>query len=355
MTTSVSLAPPPILQFFNNINQFNAGGSILTQVGGSNYPTYQDPLGNTPLPNPIPLNSRGEVSNASGVSCQLFLQQGVTYTFTIYDANGNQIDQPQYVTAPEPSISSLASIASGTVGSVRKGSMSVTAASATATFTADEIIVAAAVGGAATKLANFSQSINLATVGAGGMDSGTAPINGFVCIYAATNPISGAVTAFACNVTTSSGSVYSGVNAPAGFTETALVSVWPTNGSGQFVIGDQFDRVVCPTRNTVLSSATLVQATTSLSIASAVPPNATSVFGSVRFTGVTGTGSLQTTISSNNGFLGYQVVLGYSVATPMGSNFANVPLVTPQTIYYGTNNTGVSAATTNIDVTGYTF
>ena len=93
MTTAVSLAPTPILQFFNNAGQFNAGGSILTQVGGVNYPTYQDSAGTIPLPNPIPLNSRGEVSNAAGVSCQLFLAAGVVYTFTMYDASGNQIDQ----------------------------------------------------------------------------------------------------------------------------------------------------------------------------------------------------------------------------------------------------------------------
>lgn len=97
MAASVFLAPNPILQFFNNAGQPNAGGSILTQVGGVNYPTYQDSGGTTPLPNPIPLNSRGEISNTSGISCQLFLVAGVTYVFTQYDAKGNQINQASYV------------------------------------------------------------------------------------------------------------------------------------------------------------------------------------------------------------------------------------------------------------------
>lgn len=97
MSTNVFLAPPPILQFFNNAGQPNAGGSVLTQVGGVNYPTYQDSGGNTALPNPIPLNSRGEISNTSGISCQLFLVAGVTYVFTQYDANGNQINQATWV------------------------------------------------------------------------------------------------------------------------------------------------------------------------------------------------------------------------------------------------------------------
>lgn len=99
MTTPVSLSNPPILQFFNNLGQPNAGGYILTQVGGVNYATYQDSVGTTPLPNPIPLNSRGEISNAAGASCQLFLQTGVAYTFTLYDPLGNIINVSNYVVA----------------------------------------------------------------------------------------------------------------------------------------------------------------------------------------------------------------------------------------------------------------
>lgn len=88
---SVAIAESPILSFLNNAGQLNAGGTLLTQVGGVNYPAYQDAAGATALPNPIPLNSRGEVSNSSGVSCQLFLQAGIVYTLTLFDANGNQL------------------------------------------------------------------------------------------------------------------------------------------------------------------------------------------------------------------------------------------------------------------------
>src|SRR5579872_4179473 len=96
MTTGVA-CPVPILQFLNNAGQPNVGGSVLTQVGGVNYATYQDVGLTTPLPNPIPLNSRGEVSNAAGASCQCFLQPNTVYQFTIYDANGNVLDTPNYV------------------------------------------------------------------------------------------------------------------------------------------------------------------------------------------------------------------------------------------------------------------
>ena len=100
MTTAVAIAPTPILQFFDNRGVPCAGGTVLTQVGGVNYATYQDSAGATPLPNPVPLNNRGEVSNTSGASCQMFLAIGVTYTFTLYDSGGNQINQAAYVSSP---------------------------------------------------------------------------------------------------------------------------------------------------------------------------------------------------------------------------------------------------------------
>lgn len=89
--TTVVPAPLIVAQFFNNAGQPAVGGSLLTQVGGVNYPTYSDAAGTVPLPNPIPLNSRGEVSTAIGASSQLFLASGVTYQMTLYDASGNII------------------------------------------------------------------------------------------------------------------------------------------------------------------------------------------------------------------------------------------------------------------------
>jgi hypothetical protein len=91
MGTNVAAAPPLILQFLNNAGLPNVGGSVLTQVGGVNYPTFQDAAGTTALPNPIPLNSRGEISNSSGVSSELFLATGVVYTITLMDPTGNTI------------------------------------------------------------------------------------------------------------------------------------------------------------------------------------------------------------------------------------------------------------------------
>jgi hypothetical protein len=125
---SVNLAAPAIPQFFNNAGQLNVGGSILTQVGGVNAATYQDSAGATPLPNPIPLNSRGEISDAAGNSRQLFLTSGSIYTFTLYDANGNQLDSMTYMVgiATSADISGLQSQITAFATSITTAALTVT-------------------------------------------------------------------------------------------------------------------------------------------------------------------------------------------------------------------------------------
>ncbi|HDL7376955.1 TPA: hypothetical protein PXN51_004013 [Yersinia enterocolitica] len=120
----------------------------------------------------------------------------------------------------------------GVVGTSRNAKMSVTAASSTATFTADELIVQTALGGLQYKLSNFSKTINLATTGVGGMDTGTVPANGFVALYAIYNPTTQISALLAVNASSVvAPEVYGGSNMPAGYTASALVSVLPTSSS----------------------------------------------------------------------------------------------------------------------------
>ncbi|MEB4733991.1 hypothetical protein OXV40_33630, partial [Burkholderia contaminans] len=78
------------------------------------------------------------------------------------------------------------------VGQARNVVMSVAAASSTATLTADEIVVGTALGGQKYLLKQFSNTINLATNGAGGMDTSTTPVSGYVALYAIYNPTTAA-------------------------------------------------------------------------------------------------------------------------------------------------------------------
>ncbi|WP_244099736.1 hypothetical protein [Burkholderia ambifaria] len=164
------------------------------------------------------------------------------------------------------------------IGQARNVVMSVAAASSTATLTADEIVVGTALGGRKYLLNQFSKTINLAIAGAGGMDSGSAPASGYVALYVIYNPTTGASALLATNTTNAAApNVYGGANMPAGYTASALVSVWPMNGSGQFAVGLQTDRSISILPNVVLNSNTSQASLTALSIAGAVPKNAVSV------------------------------------------------------------------------------
>lgn len=99
MTTGV-LCPTPILQFFDNAGNPARNGSVLTQVGGVNAATFSDINLTVPLPNPIPLNSRGEASTQAGATAQVFLTPNTAYTFTLFDGpngTGNQLNVATYV------------------------------------------------------------------------------------------------------------------------------------------------------------------------------------------------------------------------------------------------------------------
>jgi hypothetical protein len=231
---------------------------------------------------------------------------------------------------------------SSVAGLVRNAKMSVTAASATASWTADEVILETALGGAAYKIANASGSINLATTGAGGMDTGSAPTSGFVAVYGIFNPTTATFNLLATNAASLVGNVYGGGHMPSGYTASALISVWATNASGQFVAGYQEDRAVWFSNINALSTSTQQSSFTSLSIASAVPPNARTV-GGYMIVSTNGTGTCLGQIASNASALGSTQVEGYNVG---GGQFSNIALATQQTIFYSaTVSSGTMSAT----------
>lgn len=250
----------------------------------------------------------------------------------------------------------FADLTGGVVGSVRNLKMSVSAASASATLTADEIVVETALGGAPIRLANFNKSVNLGTVGAGGMDVGSAPVSGYVALYAIYNPTTATSALLAVNATSSAApSVYGGANMPSGYTASALVSVWPTNGSGQFIVGYQRDRRVSRNGVTVLNSNTAQASYTSVSAATAIPPNAIAVSGSLAMTS-TATGSAMTfNVAGDSAGSGVQ---NYGSAIPtggigQGTDFM-CDVITSQTVYYQSTN-GSGTPTYQITISRYEF
>ena len=348
MAQAVNLAPTPILQFFNNLGQPNVNGTLLTQVGGINYPTYQDALGNFPLPNPIPLNSRGEVSNASGISSQLFLQQNVTYTFTLFDAAGNQLNQSQTILAPNNSNG-------GNIGATTNLQAGLTVPSLIINFIADEVVVGNVLGGNKYILPNFNQTINFATTGAGGIDTGTVPANGFVSVYAIYNPTTGAVALLGCNALTSNGSIYSGVNMPTGYVASALIGSLPTTGS-QVPPFKQANQFVWLQKTIVLNTSTLNIALTSLSLASTVPANAISVFLTATGISIIGTGPWQLIMQASvANTIGQTVLEFYTSGQNVGGPIQILPITNTQNVAVTLVTSGLTNCNTQIWVNGYLF
>ncbi|EOV6916133.1 hypothetical protein ACOQ3C_003769, partial [Escherichia coli] len=90
----------------------------------------------------------------------------------------------------------------GVVGQAVNQKMSVAIASASATFTADQVIVGESLSGKQYRVSSVSETINLTTTGAGGMDTGEAPASGWVAIYLIYNPTTNTSALLGVNTTT---------------------------------------------------------------------------------------------------------------------------------------------------------
>ncbi|MFW5401051.1 hypothetical protein [Yersinia sp. 1252 StPb PI] len=208
--------------------------------------------------------------------------------------------------------------------------MSVTAASATATFTADEIVVQTELGGLQYKLANFNKTINLATTGAGGMNTGTAPVSGFVALYAIYNPTTQVSALFAVNATSAAVPETCAVTMPTGYTASALLTVVPTDASSRFNVVIVQGRHVS-IQYTAMYGTTSNVASSPISVGGVIPRNAISVSGSITMSSTTA-GPISADISGA-GAIGNQRIANYMNATESHtSNFSEVPIITPTTI-----------------------
>ncbi|UVE47621.1 hypothetical protein KS461_10140 [Pseudomonas chlororaphis] len=247
------------------------------------------------------------------------------------------------------------------VGVTRNLTANVTVSAAASTFFVfDEAILGSVAGGQTYRLGAFSKLINLAAVGPGGMDVGSAPTNGFVAVYVIYNPSTGTSALLAANAVPSRvADVYNGGNMPAGYTASALLSVWPTNGAGQFVVGYQDGRDIFTASVGVLNATSAAASLTSLSIAGAVPKNAKQIHGFVTLNASSGTGAMAIFIAGDGTGTGTgRKNIGGYVTTNVGANgeFTKVPVITPQTLYHMETLAGApTGLAITIAISGYTI
>ena len=244
------------------------------------------------------------------------------------------------------------------VGGVRNARMAVTVSLATATFTADEIGVKTALGGSAWLLSNFSKTINLGTIGADGMDAVGPPTNGWVALYAIYNPTTAVSALLAVDVSSSvAPEVYGGASMPAGYTASALVSVWKIQAS-KFVIANQVDRSLSFPYIQVANSGAQIASLTSVSIAGAVPSNAIACGGFMAINGTDSTNAI-TVLASTAGGVGQVQVAGNSttggIQNISSGPFSGMKIITSRTLYWQAKVTTGTFGGGTVYVSSYDF
>lgn len=240
--------------------------------------------------------------------------------------------------------------------------ISIPTASATMAFAADEVVVKAGVGGQSWVLSNISKNLLSGATGVGGMDTGTAPANGFVAGYviynpdaplSATNP---AMLGFNATSVTAT-EIYSGANMPAGYTASALVTVWRTTAGAAFDVGNQLGRSICIANKTAVSTSTPAASPTPSVMSTIVPLNAKSIAGWYSITNSTAGANISGAISSTSAGLGSKNLSANPVANVNGgvqAPFASLMLPVPQTLYYAATTSG-GTMTFIVSVSDYTF
>ncbi|WP_124836008.1 hypothetical protein [Burkholderia glumae] len=242
--------------------------------------------------------------------------------------------------ATAPNHAATMAQAAGVVGSMRNLAMAIATASASATLTADEVVVETALGGVRYCVANVNKTINLATTGPGGMDAGSAPASGFVGIYLIYAPATQTSALLATNTTNVlAPSIYSGT-LPSGYTASALVSVWTTTSSGQFVVGKQIDRDIAVFNVGVLSTSIANSGISSFSTTS-FPKNARKCKFYSSFT-TSAAGTANATIYADS--IGTdQSTVGITTSGAGGiAGTSEVLITVPQNIFYSLTNSGGS-------------
>lgn len=241
----------------------------------------------------------------------------------------------------------------GVVGSTRNLRAGIAAAAASATFTADEVIVESTLGGARYCLPSFNKTLNVGTTGAGGMDTGAAPASGWLAVYAIYNPTTGVSNVLGVNATAAAApEIYAGAFMPAGFTAGALISVLPTTAGSLLAVFRQTDRSVEYFANAYSGAGS--GTFTSLSLAGCVPKNAlswkTNLVANPAATGPISLAVCPT--AAGSGTPGYRTFQGYGAASvPVGSSLPDTPIITSQTTFFAVGGAG----SYTVNSYGYSF
>ncbi|MGP2543357.1 phage tail protein [Yersinia sp. 2541 StPb PI] len=272
---------------------------------------------------------------------------------TVADNAAKALDDHQKADNPHSQYLQMPQL-TGVVGTSRNAKMSVTAASATATFTASELIVQEGLGEHQYKLVNVNKTINLAIAGAGGMDEGTAPVSGYVALYVIYNPSTQASALLAVNATlVVAPEVYGGTNLPAGYTASTLIAVWGVAAS-LLKIGFLSGRHVSLVPVSAYAATVGTVPVTPLNLSATVPLNAICVDVSMVIGQTTsGSGVGMSIFSSQTGIAQIGTTAATGGTTSSSGVTGTLPLIESQRLYYSMSNTTIGSY--SVSYRGYEF
>ncbi len=231
-------------------------------------------------------------------------------------------------------LDSIRVLAAPIVGSMRNGRIYNPGLTSSITFTADQVVVANALSGKHYRLSNVNKTLNIATTGMGGMDTGTSPPSAWVAVYLAFNPTTGESGLVGFNTGNAvAPEIYAGTHMSAGYTATALVSVLVTNTSGQIKPLSQKDRKVVFPGIGVFNSSADNASFQPINLVGVVPPNAKTA-GGYGDAALTVGGTINFAFAADAAGMGSQT-FNSSCAAAYGHSliWTDVPLAEKQTVY----------------------
>jgi hypothetical protein len=188
------------------------------------------------------------------------------------------------------------------------------------------------------------------------MDTGSMPASSQLAIYAIYNPSTGnwatlGYTAGSSVVST----LYPGTHFPSGYTYSTLLWVGVTSASSQLpAFAQRSNRVYVGPTLALSAAAGSINTYASLGLTAVVPYSAVSTWGTMGGTSLSST-QLAVAASSTGQFAQYMVGASAGVTLDGFANagqFNDLPLVTPQTIWWKSANT---LQNNNISIGGYSF
>lgn len=228
---------------------------------------------------------------------------------------------------------------------------SLTTASASCTFTAAELVCAVSATGLKYPVKSLSATLNVSTVGANGMDTGTVPAAGYVAVYAIYNPTTATAALLAKDCTSAApAQIYNGSRLPSGYTASTLISIWRTESS-KLVVGYQRGRTVqFPFTKIVNLTTQASPSTGTFSTSSVVPPGATRTYVLQVINADTSTAIVSSTLAPTSNLYGAIQGNSYNTASCNGV----VTTITSQSMYReSTTSAGTMAV--QVYINGYEF